>query len=247
MIKSIPKPAYRTRSKELCLLVLVLLISADLIFIVLHPAGKLGFLSEQFDITREGGYAELFQYVKEFWCTVLLLLVAWQVRSTAYLVWAFFFSYLLADDILQIHETGGEMIAAHLNFASGFGLRARDLGELTVTLSVATVLFLVLSLTYWHSTARFRKVSLDILLLLVGLAFFGVAMDMLHVMVYNVEVLGDWASIFGEAIGLIEDGGEMLVMSLMVWYLFLVADRRSPNFSLWQSLRLPYLKRFRLG
>ena len=244
MIKSIPKPAYHTRLEELCLLILILLGSADFVFIVLHPVGKLGFLSEQFDITQEGGYAELFQYVKEFWCTILLLLVAWQARSASYLVWTFFFGYLLADDMLQIHETGGEMIAAHLNFASGFGLRAKDLGELTVTLAVAIVLFLALGLTYWHSNPRFRKVSMDILLLLAGLAFFGVALDMLHVMVYNVEALGSWASIFGEAIGLIEDGGEMLVMSLMVWYLFLVADRKRPNFFLWQSLRLPYLKRF---
>jgi hypothetical protein len=243
MIKSTPRPADHPRLEKLCLLILILVGSADFIFIVLHPASKVGFLSQQFDITQEGGYAELFQYVKEFWCTILLLLVAWQVRSAAYLVWALFFGYLLADDMLQIHENGGELIAAHLDFASGFGLRARDLGELTVTVAVVTILLSALSLTYWHSTACFRKVSLDILLLLVGLAFFGVAMDMLHVMVYNVEALGDWASILGEAIGLVEDGGEMLMMSLMVWYLFLVANRKRPDFFLWQSLRLPFLDR----
>ena len=244
MIKSTHETAYHTRSTELCLLILILLGSADFIFIVLHPVSKLGFLSEKFDITQEGGYGELFQYVKEFWCTILLLLVARQVRSAAYLVWALFFGFLLADDMLQIHEKGGELIAAHLNFVSGLGLRARDLGELTVTFAVAIVLFLALGLTYWHGAARFRRVSIDLLLLLLGLAFFGIAMDMLHVMIYNVEQLGNLASTLGEAIGLIEDGGEMLVMSLMVWYLFLVADQKRPNFSLWQLLRLPYLKRF---
>ena len=244
MLKSAHKPAYHTRPEDLCLLILILLGSADFIFIVLHLVGQLGLLSEQFDLTREGSYAELFQYIKEFWCTILLLLIAWRVRSAAYLVWVLFFGYLLADDMLQIHENGGELIAAHLNFASGLGLRAKDLGELTVTLAVATMLLIALGLTYWRSTARFRKVSVDILLLLTGLAFFGVAMDMLHVMVYNVEMLGDWARILGEATGLIEDGGEMLVMSLIVWYLFLVADQRRPNFFLWQSLRLPYLDRF---
>ena len=238
------EPAYLTQQRELRLLILVLLCSVDFIFIGLHPLSKLGFLSEQFDITQEGGYAELFQYVKEFCCAVLLLSIAWQVRSAGYLVWAFFFGYLLMDDMLQIHENGGELIAEYLNFASGFGLRAKDLGELTVTLAVATVLFLALGLTYWRGTSRFRKVSMDILLLLVGLAFFGVVMDMLHVMLYNVEELGSLARILGEAAGLIEDGGEMLVMSLMVWYLLLVAKKQKPDFFFWQWLGLPYPKRF---
>ena len=111
-----------------------------------------------------------------------------------------------------------------------------------ITFSAAIVLFSALGLTYWRSTSYFRKISLDVVLLLVGLAFFGVAMDMLHVMFYSIEGIGDWAKILGEGAGWVEDGGEMLVMSLMVWYFFLIVDQQGPSFFLWQLLRIPVPK-----
>lgn len=240
MIKSAPTLAYNTQQAGLCLL--LLFVSADFIFIILHISSKAGFLSEQFDITQDRGYAELFQYAKEFWCVVLFVLIARQTRTTSYLVWASFFSYVLLDDMLLIHERGGKIIATYGHFVPFAGLKAKDFREL-VMMMIASTLFLAIGLAYRYSTSTFRKVSLDTLLLIAGLAFFGVAMDMLHSMIYGIIGTGLVGKILGGTVGLIEDGGEMLVMSLIVWYIFLRVTQQNSSFFLWQWLRTRYLPR----
>ena len=239
MIKSTQTTAYSMQQAGLCLL--LLFGSADFIFIAFHLVHKAGFLSEQFDLTRDRGYAELFQYVKEFWCVVLFVLMAQQTRTTGYLVWASFFSYVLLDDMLRIHERGGKIIAAYGHFIPFAGLRAKDYGELVVMISIAGMLFLAIGLAYRYSTSTFRKVSIDMLLLIAGLAFFGVAVDMLHSMAYGIIGPGPVGEMVGGTIGLIEDGGEMLVMSLIVWYIFLRVTQQDSSFFLWQWLRTRYL------
>ena len=242
MIESTQTVTYNTQRAGLCLL--LLFGSADLVFIIFHLVYKAGFLSEQFDLTRDRGYAELFQYVKEFWCVVLFVLIARQTRTTAYLVWASFFSYLLLDDMLRVHERGGKIIAAYGHFVPFAGLRAKDFGELVVMMAIAGMLLLAVGLAYRYSTSTFRKVSVDMLLLIAGLAFFGVAMDMLHSMIYGIIGSGPVGEILGGTMGLIEDGGEMLAMSLILWYLFMrIARQNSPLF-LWQWLRTRYLRRW---
>jgi hypothetical protein len=59
------------------------------------------------------------------------------------------------------------------------------------------------------------------LILILALAFFGISVDMAIVAIYGeVEVGG------GELVlGVIEDGGEMLVASLILRYVFLLATR----------------------
>ena len=239
MVESTQTTAYNTQRAGIYLL--LLFGSADFIFMILHIISKAGFLSEQFDLTRDRGYAELFQYAKEFWCVVLFVLMARQTRITSYLIWASFFSYALLDDMLRIHERGGKIIAAYGHFIPFAGLRAKDYGELVVMISIAGMLFLAIGLAYRYSTSTFRKVSIDMLLLIAGLAFFGVAMDMLHSMIYGIVGTGSVGMILGSTIGLIEDGGEMLVMSLIVWYIFLRVTRQNSSFFLWQWLRTRYL------
>jgi len=60
----------------------------------------------------------------------------------------------------------------------------------------------------------FRKVSQDIIILILVLVFFGVVIDMADIAIR----LGKGV---GFALGVIEDGGEMIAVSLILWYVFL--------------------------
>ena len=71
---------------------------------------------------------------------------------------------------------------------------------------------------YRKGTQIFRKISLDIGLLVLVLVFFGVVVDMLH----SVVRLDNAASFI---MGLVEESGEMLAVSLVLWYIFLLNVR----------------------
>lgn len=198
---------------------LMLLLAADLGFVLLHPLHIADLLDfPQLSLGKEGGYAETFQYIKEFWIVVLLIIVLIKTRLIGYAIWAFLFLYLLLDDALQIHETLGGYIVTRLGFAPSLGLRAQDFGELAVSAGVATAFLFALILPYLHSTVAFKQVTRHLLLLLFTLAFFGIIVDMLHI------VFRQWKYI--EALsGIVEDGGEMVVMSSIAWYVFLLNAR----------------------
>lgn len=214
----------RTISERSASIFLLLLLVGDLSFILLHLLSSLLLNSTYhlLSIEKDGGYSEIYQYLKFCWIIALLLLIAWKNRAWHYVTWVFVFLYFLADDSLQIHEHIGELVAANFNFIPPFGLRLRDLGELLVSATAATLLSIPLILAYRGGSQVFRKVSQDIALLILLLGFFGVVVDMVHV---AINMGGKVRSI----LGVIEDGGEMLSVSLLAWYFFLLSVRRDLN------------------
>lgn len=94
------------------------------------------------------------------------------------------------------------------------GLRLQDFGELAVSASAGIILLLSLILAYANGSEMFRKISQDFALLLCGLIFFGVVVDVIHVAIN----LGGKVNF---VLGVIEDAGEMLSVSLILWYAFL--------------------------
>ena len=190
---------------------LLLLLLTDAVLIFLHCLGKGDIIATNLvDLDVDGGYSEIFQYVKEFWIAALLATLFAIRRQGCYLAWSALFCYLLADDSLQLHEQGGAWLAQTLNLAPAFNLRAIDLGELMITASAAAVLFLAIGATYVKGDQAVRRFSNRLFLLVLLLAGCGVLFDMIEIMVAWGRPLWD----------LIEDGGELLVMSLMLWYVF---------------------------
>ena len=124
--------------------------------------------------------------------------------------WSVLFIYLLLDDSLIIHEKFGGYLAKYLDFQPMFYLRAEDFGELSVSILFGFLLFTFIGASYVFSGQIERHVSKHLFILIIFLAFFGVLVDMLHVAI-------PWGkTIFG----FIEDGGEMLVISIIVWCVF---------------------------
>ena len=200
-------------------LMLFMLLSADFVFIAVHCVNLLTPISKLFNIGQDGGYSEIFQYIKFFWIIILLSYIFLITKVSNYFSWITVFIYLLCDDALAIHENLGGKIAEYLNFQSHFNLRPIDFGELIVSMSAGILLLTVVALSYLQGSPTFKKISIDLLVLFFSLAFFGVVVDMAHVAIR----LGNTVK---SALGIIEDGGEMAVTSLIFWYVFCLALRK---------------------
>lgn len=204
-------------------LVLGALLIADLLFVLMHALHKLAvsaFGDPSFNVTLEGGYGERFQYLKEALITAMLGILASRHRSVLFAAWAFLFAYLLLDDSVSVHERLGAWLAAVLGLQPALGLRAIDFGELLISGTVAGGFALLIGTLAVRSDARMRRLCLDYLQLLALLVFFGVFVDMLHVVAGGYGLPG---------LGTLEDGGEMLAMSLITAYTFLQC-RREPAY-----------------
>ena len=201
-------------------LFLILLLCADFVFIGLHAVNTLTPLlkSALYSLGSDSSYSEMFQYLKWLWIIILLAYVSRSRRSFGYLAWLLLFVYFLCDDALSIHEKVGEHIAGYLTLTPPFGLGLQDLGELLVSAVAGMVLFSFVTWAYLQGSQVFRKVSQDLLLLILALVFFGVFVDMVHAAIHS-----GWRADF--VLVVIEDGGEMLVASVILWYVFLLSLR----------------------
>lgn len=193
---------------------LLLLICSDAVFVILHAFHTYsGFFTDpQFSITKDRGFAETFQYLKEGWIVLILFFLTFQQPNLLYPSWSLLFAYLLVDDLFLVHERLGERVAAHLGLLPMWGLRTQDFGELGVTAFFAATFLVVISLAYYRSDSDTRSFSRSLLAMLVALVFFGVLVDMVHVMVKHRS----WQFV----LEITEDGGEMVVMSVIVWAVF---------------------------
>jgi hypothetical protein len=210
----------RNINEHSALLFLILLLFADLAFIVLHSIDILTpFLNNSLlPLGRERGYPEMYQYLKWFWIIILLGCLSISRRSFSYISWGLVFTYFFCDDALSIHERVGNHIAGNLTITPPLGLRLLDLGELAVSAAAGMILLSLVILAYLQGSQAFKKMSQDMLLLILALAFFGVVVDMAHT---SIKLGGKVDFI----LGVIEDGGEMLVASLILWYVFLLSVR----------------------
>jgi hypothetical protein len=193
---------------------LILLLLADAGFIILHIIYVYTpyLPSVAFSLTFAGSYSEFFQYIKEFWIGVLFLALAIQHRKLVYGVLSLLFFYLLFDDSFEFHETFGAEVAAFFNFQPAFGLRAVDFGELAVSATAGLIFLAAIAPAYVLSGATARRVSRRVMALLLVLIFFGVALDMIEVIVEDRDV--------SRILRIIEEGGELFVMSVIAWFVF---------------------------
>lgn len=208
-----PTSAERPDADVLCpQRLLIALIAVDLLLMSLHcfnavvPWMDIRLLSIEKDVALPEGI----QYIK--WGAIVVVLYQMAKRiSVRYFAWAALFTYLLLDDALKVHENLGKLTAGGLTWLPTFGLRYQDLGELLVSGCAGVGLLLAIAWAWYRSDAAFRKASRHLLLLFGGLVGFGIGVDMLHSLVDHDGATAFW-------FGLVEDGGEMLVASVMVWY-----------------------------
>ena len=198
---------------------LALLLIFDFFFISLSLINYFMHLEiTELDIFIEKGYAAFYQHIKYFLVIVLLIYIALKNASARYLTWALVFIYFLVDDYLQVHENLGYKLVSSITFIPLFGLSPQVFGELVISLTAFFILLAVLVPAYRGGSAIFKKISVDIALLIIVFVFFGVLIDAAHASI----IIGRKTSLI---LGYSEEGGELVTMSIILWYIFLVAIR----------------------
>jgi len=143
-----------------------------------------------------------------------------RTRAVVYVGWAIVFAFLLLDDAFQIHERFGKWLSQEYSLPVAFGLRPDDIGELLFAAAIGVVTMLLIGVGFWWGDVDARLVSRDMALLVILLAGLGVGMDLLHVIAYFK------APLLAQFLLIVEDGGEMLVVSAMVAYMVNVLNHR---------------------
>jgi hypothetical protein len=190
------------------------LLCADLALIAAHLVAMLWpdlLTDPRWSVEYDGGFGEDFQYLKWALLSLTFAVVAWKQRAIGFLAWSLLFGYLLLDDRLQLHERGGVYFAARLDLSWVPYLRPRDVGELISVALVGAALMLPIAAFWRFGSAAVRRTTEDMAVLMLMLVAFGVGVDALHSALLHAPALADW-------LGLIEDGGEMIVASLMAAY-----------------------------
>lgn len=195
--------------------VLILLTICILFFCLLHiyavTLSTLEFAkNEKLKIHDDGGYAEIFQYLQFLTVSIVTLILYNKRRKYIYVIWSLFFITLLADDAFRIHEVVGELFAETFNVNAAFGLRAVDFGELAVAGALGLFFAVPILLSLFKGGNREKFITMHFILLVSVLLFFGIVVDMLHSFLNHLPGSG--------VLSLVEDGGEMLAGSLLVWY-----------------------------
>lgn len=201
---------------------LILLLLGDLFYTFLHVINILvPPRNELLHIGTEGGFPEHYQYLKFFWLAALFIFIARKEKSFHYLSWAMAFAYFLLDDSLEFHENSGRYFARTFEFTPPLGLSLQELGELGMIAAAGFFLSIFLIWAYWKGSEKFKKISIDIVFLIMILVFCGVAVDFLN----EAVDLHKLSRVLGFIGTFLEDGGEMLSVSFLLWYAFLIKIR----------------------
>jgi hypothetical protein len=211
-------------------LLLVLLLSADVLFVVLEYlyGATAGFQPSDFAIGQDWGYAETFQYVKELGIVIFFFRFLLRNPYLVSLGWQILFLYLLLDDALLIHERWGRFLAEHMFMPpeTAFEARAfRALSDHAVSAFFGLLILGFLSVGYYRAPQPLKKVSRHLFGLFISLILFGVLLDSMH------QVLGAYVPNLFMLGYVLEEAGEMVMISVIAWYVHrLVTDvpRRFP-------------------
>lgn len=224
-------------------LLLVSLLTLDVILISLHFLHRLAFrgilhsaiLSNTiFSMSEEAKLPDLFQYLKQLAIVLLLLLYAVRRKQRVFVAWAAIFGYLLIDDVIQIHEGIGFALQNYVPQIAT--INPADVAQSGFLILLSIVLFGISLLIIWQTRGENRWVSIHLMILLAVAAFFGVLVDIVQGMVMNIFGISGTVKI-------VEDGGEMLIISIILWYVYRLTFETIPDIWLDRILPLPFQKR----
>lgn len=167
-----------------------------------------------FSIYQDGGIAEIYGYGKEIAIGIAFLVLYRKFENAVfYAVFSGLAFWLFIDDAFRYHEVVGGLLAESLNLSFlsdlfGGRVREQDIGEL-IAQAFAGGVFLVFAIWgYISSAPQIRKTGLQFAGFLVLLGMFGIVLDILD----RTALLKPYAQISKH----MEDGGELVVMSLML-------------------------------
>lgn len=211
--------------------VLGILLGFDLCILLLYAGDFfLKGLSSPLFLIGDWSVGEIFNYCKEL---LLFILSLWLVKATKqplFVAWSLVFIYLLVDDALGLHELFGFLFHHLVPTASVAGLDSRNIGEFLFFVLAGSVLLTFLWQAHRYSQAPSRTFTWSLLPWLALLVFCGVFIDAVHIL-FMENSTSDF--IFT----LLEDGGEMVVLSIMVWKTLLFFEKVKGNYQNTMNLK----------
>jgi hypothetical protein len=193
---------------------LAALACVDIVFVALHVAKPYfdALRPHYFSLEADRGLSELYQYAKQI-AVVAAMLWCWRrTKSPSFALWAAFFAFMLYDDSYSVHERVGEVLGAAFAFPAIFGLRPQDWGELAFAAAVGALMLGLLAIFSARDRGATLAPTINLVLLLAALAVCGVIVDLIHVVAYYGGSRLAWI------LTVVEDGGELVVMSAITAY-----------------------------
>jgi hypothetical protein len=138
------------------------------------------------------------------------------------------FFYIFLDDSIGIHEHIGGQFTQLLHLPAIGGLRGQDLGEMLVFASAGIMSLVALGWSYRTEANRAnRQISVYLFVLLLLFAVCGGVVDMLHMAISTL--LHSWW--LQRLSTILEDGGELVMMSLIAAFVYRLVKPRSQSLS----------------
>jgi len=188
--------------------------SVDLVIILMHVGTGIYEVGRPvMNLNADWSIGEIYQYIKEAWIAFLLVFIFIKNKCVGYLLWAALFFYILMDDALQIHEETGAYLAQILGFENTANMNSIELFirssiSMIAPAIVCSIIFAGIVCCYKQEDSVFQARTKRFILLFVLLVFFSVLVDGIA---YSVGKDSTWSF----ALDTIEDGGEMLIMTLI--------------------------------
>jgi hypothetical protein len=186
--------------------------AVDSVFMVLYVVhARSGRLPDGlFSLDVERSLAAWYQFGKIAAVCVALAVLAARLRSAVIVLWTGIFLYAFVDDFAELHERAGLFAQDRLGLGGVAELSGQDLGQLLFALAVGSGLLAALVYLHARSVDPARRLSLGLLLLAAAFVAFAVGADAVH------AALSTWS--IGTRLILLEEGGELLVMSVFLAY-----------------------------
>ncbi|WP_235299272.1 hypothetical protein [Portibacter marinus] len=202
-------------------ILLLALLLTDVAFLILHVFAAFYMRhTDDFDfylMTRDRSYAEVFQYIKEFKIALFLFMMSLNTKQVLFAILGLLFVYLLADDMMGLHEGAG------VYFKETFlSPEAGKLPMVVIQVVFSFLVFIIFAILIWFFIksgvdSEYELFSKKLMLLVVFLAIFGVGIDFLHSLYNLTDIDSEYVN---QILALIEDWGEMLVMTGIVGYVY---------------------------
>lgn len=165
------------------------------------------------NIGRDWSAGEILNYTK--WVLLLTVLFRYYRQSSdkISLALSVLFAVSLLDDSLRLHEAGGDFLVERWGATAENESVISFAGEFLVWCVAGTIVAAVLVKAWRQASVEERARALPSLALFSFVVFFAVVLDFVHSL--SVE-----KSLVAGLLGLLEDGGEMLALSLLTAHVF---------------------------
>lgn len=208
------RPTTPSERRGVVLGVLLALLAVDAALVLLFLSTAVGPGPPDPALFDDGGVAEWFGHAKVAVTVGLLVVVAVRTGQAVFAAWAVLLALVVLDDALMLHEIWGARLAGAVDLPVVAGLRAQDTGELVVWAAMGLLPAVAVIVTHLRSDESTRRRSRRIGYLFAALLVVAVLLDVL--------VVATGPSLASAVLALGEDGGELVVMTLLLAYVLLV-------------------------